>query len=280
LLNTDNLNNKGDEEVFELISEIGSTLFLNVVQIVIGCILASLIYYFGTKKHIKTNEKLLTDLLMIGIFSIFGMIFPLNTYGLIPIFIALTYSGFRMYSLLPLLISNALFNMLVPFTDVSFVWRTGIRRVIFAFVVANMAGIILRKLENKCCRLLREDVIAKFAKKPERIIDFINILRKSIVIMGIYLIVGVIVDTIFHKYIWWDILDLLTKSQYTSFIPEFFAGYNVVNPFFLLAFTILFLLMDFIKMSALLTVFKLKGLIIFYSYFIIIAIILGTSAFL
>ena len=242
--------------------------------------MASLIFYFGRKRNIKTNEKLLSDLLMIGTFSIFGMILPLNTYGLIPIFIALIFIGFKLYSLLPLFISNAVFNMLVPYTDVSFVWRIGIRRVIFAFIVANLAGIILRKFENKSYGLLRADIIAKLAKKPERTIDFINILRKSIVILGIYLIIGVIVDTIFHKYIWWDILDLLTKSQYTSFIPRFFAGYNVVNPFFLLVFNIVFLLMDFIKISALLTVFKLKGLFIYYLYFIIIAIILGTSAFL
>lgn len=265
--------------MFELISDIGFTVFSNVIQLVFGCILSIPVYYFCEGKLIGSKTIFQRDILIIALFSAAGMVLPLNTYGIIPIFIASLAVGFRLYTVLPLLISNTVFNMLIPYTDVSFIWRTGIRRVILAFAAAVLAGIILRAVKHGNEGLLNLNNISNLTEKQAKNINILRMAGRNINIVGIYLIVGVIVNTIYYKYIWWYILNLLNENPSTGFMLSVLTGYNVVNPFFLLTITIVFVLMDFIKLSALLIIIKPKGLVIYYIYFTAIAILLGTSAF-
>ena len=65
---------------------------------------------------------------------------------------------FRIYQLLPLLISNSLFNMLLPYTDVSFIWSTGIKRVILAFIAALLLGILLM-INKKSDELIKNEIL-------------------------------------------------------------------------------------------------------------------------
>lgn len=266
--------------MLDLVAEIGVSIASNVAQLIIGCLLSIPTYYLAVNrlKNIKTGFA--GDTAFIIAFSLLGALLPLGPYGIIPIFAAVIAAGLKPFMVLPLLIANTVFNMLIPYNDVSFAWKTGVKRVIFALLAAVLAGMLIRMLKVKGESLLRPDSATLFGETAGGLRKVFDMVARSINMAGPYLIVGVIVDVIFHKFLWWDFLSFITQSSYTSFLPEFFAQYNVANPFFLLAMTIGFILLDFVRSSSFALIFRFKGLIAYYIYFAAWVILLGISAFI
>lgn len=264
----------------DLIVTAGSAMLSNVFQMVLGCIMAISIYYFAARKGKKAGDHSYPEIVWMILFSFCGMLLPMGTYGVIPIVAALLAVGFRFYLVLPLVFSNTLFNMLVPYSDPSFVWVTGFRRIILALLAGIMAGIILKALRVKGENLIRERNLPLLGERPVNLAGAAYIFRESINIMGIYLVLGVIIDTLFHKIVLWKILDLFYLNSYTLAIPRFFAGFDVVNPTFLLTFNIAYMLMDLTKMSALVALMKPKGFTIYVGYYFVWALLLAIPTFI
>lgn len=266
--------------VFELLSEIGVSIASNVAQLIIGCLLSIPAYHLAAGKLKNIKSGFAGDISLIALFSLVGVVLPLGPYGVLPIFAALAATGLKPFMILPLLMANAVFNMLIPYNDVSFAWKTGMKRVVFALLAAILAGILLRRLKDRGESLLRSDNITTLGESEGDLSKVFGKLSTTVSTAGPYLIAGVIVDVVFHKYIWWDILNFITHNSYTSFVPGFFARYNVANPFFLLAMTIAFILLDFVRTSSFTVVFRLKGLVLYYIYFAAWVLLLGISAFI
>ena len=266
--------------MFDLIAEIGVSVVSNVAHLIIGCILSIPIYYLAAKKLKNIKSSFASDIALVVVFSLLGALLPLGPYGALPAFAALLAAGLKPYMVLPLLISNTVFNMLIPYNDVSFAWKTGMKRVVFALLAAILAGMVLRMVKDKGEGLLRSANITAPGENSGDLKKVFGMLARNISLAGPYLIVGVIVDVAFHKFIWWDILYFITHNSYTSVIPGFFARYNVVNPFFLLAMTIVFILLDFVRTSSYMMIFRFKGLVVYYIYFAAWVILLGISAFI
>ena len=138
--------------MFDIISEMGETLIFNIVQLIAGCILAWVLYHFLNKKVKPTEGKFVKDLCLAVLFIVIGMILPLGSFGIIPIMAALMILGFKPYIILPMFVSSTIFNILISFNDISFVWRTGYRRVILAFVI-GLAFVFILKISKISVRL-------------------------------------------------------------------------------------------------------------------------------
>lgn len=265
--------------MLELIISIGSDLFSNIVQIAVGCILSVLILFFGGKVTLTAKGSLHKIITLIT-FPVLGMALPLGIYGIIPIVAACIQIGFKYHAVCSMLISNAIFNMSVPFQDASFVWKTGVWRMIFAFVLAVLAGLLLTLLKCKEEKWIKVSHLLDGIKKPYRFESIIKSFGGVINKMGLFLIAGIIFDTIYHKYIWWEFIKLLFSNPYTAGIPFYLSGLNVVNPFFLVAITLVFILMDFVRLSVMVAVMKPKGILGYYLYFGAAAALLSLTAFL
>lgn len=266
--------------MFELVLETGVSIASNVAQFIVGCLLSIPLYYIAEKKLKSIKPGVAGDMLLIAAFSLLGAALPLGPYGVVPLFGALASAGLKPFAALPLLAANSVFNMLIPYNDVSFAWKPGAKRVVLALAAAVLAGLLLRMLKDGGRGLLRAGginepgVIAGGRRK------LMSILSANIGLAGPFLIVGVVFDVIFHKYLWWEIITFITHNSYTNFLPGFFARYNVANPFFLLAITLAFVLLDFARTSAYALIFRLKGLAIYYTYFAVLILLLGISAFI
>lgn len=266
--------------MFDLFAEIGASVVSNIAQLIIGCLLSIPLYYLAAEKMKNIKSGFISDTALIVAFSLLGALLPLGPYGVIPIFAALLAAGLKPFIALPLLIANTCFNMLIPYNDVSFTWRTGIERVIFALFAAILAGMAFRIFVGRGKGLLRLDNITALGEINGNLKGSFGIIARNISLAGPYLIVGVIVDTVFHKYIWWDFLNFITHNSYTDFIPGFFSRFNVTNPLFLLALTIALILLDLVRTFAYALIFRLKGLSVYYIYFAAWALLLGMSAFI
>ncbi len=266
--------------MFELVSEIGVSIASNVAQFIAGCLLSIPLYYFAEKKLKNIKPGVAGDILLIAAFSLLGAALPLGPYGVVPLFGALVSAGLRPFAALPLLAANSVFNMLIPYNDVSFAWRLGAKRVVLALAAAILAGLLLRMLKDGGRSLLRAGGINAPGVIAGGKIKVLSILSANIGLAGPFVIVGVSFDVILHKYLWWDIITFITHNSYTDFLPGFFARYNVANPFFLLAITLAFVLLDLARTSAYAVIFRLKGLVIYYAYFAALILLLGISAFI
>lgn len=259
--------------MFDIISEMGETLIFSIIQLIAGCILALILYRIINKKVKPTEGKFIKDLCLAVLFIVTGMILPLGSFGIIPIMAALIITGFKPYIVLPMFISSAIFNILVSYNDISFVWRTGYRRVILAFVI-GLAFVFILKISKISVRF------SNFPKLENNKINFKGIVAVAgdmINKLGLFLVVGIVADTLFNAYLLPGIIDAIFKSA--SFIPKFFGSLNVVNPFFLLAITLIKAMFDLTRLSALMSFFKLKGFIIYYAGFAAFTVLLAASAF-
>jgi len=265
--------------MFDVLLITSTGVLNNIIQIIVGCLLSLLLYYASGNKIKGADISHFQNILIILLASLSGMLLPLTAYGLIPVLGVMFKLGCKPGSVIPLLVSNALFNTQIPFTDPSFIWRTGINRVIFAFVAGVCAGMIINKLNLGETTLLKSKELTSLWEKPQNISGMASLFMRSINTFGIYLVIGVTLDTILHEYVLDTVIDFVFTNPYTMAIPTFFSTYDVVNPFFLLTMKIVYMFLNLTRMSALLAVLKLKGFAAYTGYYSILAILLAIPAF-
>jgi uncharacterized membrane protein YraQ (UPF0718 family) len=266
--------------MFELVTLIGESVFFNLLQIGIGCVIAIILFRIGPIKTIGNRSNHFVDISLIICFAFIGIILPIGTYGVIPILSALILIGFKEYIVIPIVFSNALFNMLVPYNDPSFIWRTGILRVSFAFSSGIIIGLILKFLKTYGENSIKSSSLAYIESKTINPKNLISLFLKNIELLGKYLLIGITIDEIFHKYVLFQSFSLFDTNHYLALVPKFFSTYNVVNPYFLIAILIARMFLDLTKMSGIIAIFNYKGLLRYFAYYIILASLLSISAFL
>ncbi len=259
--------------MFDIISEMGEALIFSIVQLIAGCILAFVLYHFLNKKVKPTEGKFIKDLCLAVLFIVIGMILPLGAFGIIPVMAALIIAGLKPYTVLPMFVSSAIFNILVSFNDISFVWRTGYRRAILAFVI-GLVFVFILKISKISVRLSN---FPRLENNKISLKGIAAITGDMINKLGVFLVVGIVADTLFNAYLLPGIIDAIFKSA--SFIPKYFGSLNVANPFFLLAMTLVKTIFDLTRMSALISFFKPKGFIIYYVGLAVFTVLLAATAF-
>lgn len=213
-------------------------------------------------------------------FSLCGILLPLGIYGVIPLIAALLAIGLRYNAVAALLVSNVMFNMLVPFNDPSFIWKTGIRQVLFAFIAGLFAGFIAVGVKGIDSREFKQKYLPAFEKNSTKMQMALHFIDDSFKKLGLFLIIGVIADVIFQRYVLSNVVNAFYINSFTASIPVFFASKDVSNAFFLMTFTIAYMLMNLVNLSALFAILKLRGLAAYFIYYILWALILAVPAFI
>jgi uncharacterized membrane protein YraQ (UPF0718 family) len=265
--------------MFELVTLIGESVFLNLLQIGIGCVIAIVIYKIGWNKTIEIDTNHFIDMALIIAFSLLGIILPIGIYGIIPIVSALIFIGFKEYVVVPIVFSNSLFNTLVPYSDPSFIWKTGILRVGFAFSSGIIIGLIFKVFRSRMKNSIKSSTLTVIETQAINLRNLILLFLRNVEILGKYLLIGITIDVIFHKYILFQSFSLFDTNHYLSLIPKFFSTHDVVNPYFLITMLIARMFLDLTKMSGIIAILNNRGLFRYFAYFIVLATLLSSSAF-
>jgi uncharacterized membrane protein YraQ (UPF0718 family) len=266
--------------MFEMIFSSATSVLSNTLQLILGCILSILLFYFINNKNHLSGLKLYQDILVTILLSFVGIILPLGIYGLIPIIIVFLIRKFKDHAVFSLLVSNIIFNMTVTFLDPGFILKSGFLQIILAFVAGILIGVFLRLLITSENIIFKQQDIGFEENKPFNITILKNVLNKTIIKVVPYILAGVIVNLLFQKYIFSGFFNEIFSNSNTSFIPSFLAKHDVTSPNFLLAMTLFTSLMDLTKLSGLLFLLKIKGLGIFLGFCLFLIILLVVPAFI
>ena len=261
----------------ELITKTALNVLFSAAHLITGSVLAVMLYKL--LKTITKKQKNTAVLCMILLSASLGMVLPLNIYGIFPLALAVVAAGLPNAAALPMLISNSIFSLLVPLTDSQFVWRTGGYRIALAFVAAVLAGVLIHLLIKPKHTLIKSACLLPHQANLPFWSKMTQVIKSNISSVGIYLIIGVIVHEVMRAYLLDAAISFISNSPGMTSVAMYFAGLNVVNPFFILAMTIANLLMNFAFLSGLFAFFRLKGAVMFIGYFVLIAAALGVSAY-
>ncbi len=193
--------------------------------------------------------------------AVCGAALPFGVYGALPLAAAALYVGGD--AALAFIASNLLFNALVPFTDPTFIWRTGYPRVILALGAGLLAGLAAGRFKDAGRGLFREKAA-----------------RVSLRAIWPFAAAGALAFSAFRSYGLGVIMNFMFTSPLTSALPYIFAQADVTNPFFILATRILMTLTDFSALAALAALLKIRGIIAYFVFFGLLAVLLGATAFL
>lgn len=263
-----------------LLFNIAGTTVINIIQLISGCVLAVFFFRIFKSRPMCKVQSSKFSFAFIFTFSLIGILLPLGIYGIIPLIAAMLAVGFGSHTAGALLVSNVLFNMLVPFNDPSFVWRSGYRQVLLAFAAGLGAGIILYAGKVLNSKILRQKYMPSIREHSSNIRMFLMIIDDSIKKLGVFLVFGAIAEAIFQKYLLSNIVNAFYYNSFTAAIPTFFGRHDVSNPLFLLTFTIIYMLMNMINLFALAAIFKFRGLVSYFGYYLLLAVILAIPAFI
>ncbi len=257
--------------------DIGAALLSNTIQILAGCVLSIPMYYYALCRKGNPETRCLSDTAVIGLSAVLGLIIPFGLYGAIPIFVALYTAGYRIAIIFPFLISNSIFNMLIPYTEASFIWKTGINRVVLAFIAAILAGLTLKRARIKFENIMRRKNMP--VMNAINLSEFAKYVSKHIGTAAIYLLLGAILNVAFRRHIMVGMISFLYTNPHTVFMPLFFSTRDVTNPLFTLTMIIIGIMMNIINFSALLSIFKYKAVAAYYLYLASLALLLALSVF-
>lgn len=256
------------------------TAVSNIIQLLAGCLLASVVHRIFVVRPVASSRSFRSSFLLILLFSLCGILMPFGLYGVIPLVAVALAVGFNGYAVSSLVVSNVLFNLTVPFHDPGFVWRTGYRQVILAFVAGVLAGLLLYTGKRQAESFFRQRNLPVPDASRSMILGFLRMTDDSIKKLGLFLAAGAIAESIFRGYLLSVLLNAFYYTSFTASIPVFFARQDVTNPFFLLVFVIVYMLMNMVNLSALLAMLKPKGIAAYFVYFILWAFLLAIPAFL
>jgi uncharacterized membrane protein YraQ (UPF0718 family) len=242
-----------------LLLEAGKSIISQIIQFTIGFILALFIYSLPNQKLDSGNKH---HYLTIIVTSLLGMLLPIGIYGLIPICVAFTKIGFPLYATLPLIISNAIFNALVPFFDPTFTWRTGLPRIIIAFLAGIIAGVSIKAFRFVDNGVLEKNSLSSLFYKPEGFAQSVKSFFKSLRVIGIYLLIGVCAELLLKRF---DIVQIIFQMAYApqlGFIAKYFLMISTKS-LFLLAMVTLTALINPIRLSGVFTLLGIKGIYLY-----------------
>ena len=264
----------------KLIMNIGNIVFFNVLQLICGYLVCIIVFKFRNFiiKNVPSTHQ--SSKKLIFIFALIGVFLPFNTYGLIPIIATLISLEISLDIIITLLVSNALFNLSVPFTDIHFLSDQALGRLIVAALVGILAGILFSKSRINKTSLIRIDFLSKLAVTSNSYQSIFQNIFNAIYVLGIFIILGSTGDILFYSHGIEAFKSLIYGSSSGAGIVAGLAKLNLFNSVFLIGLSIVNLLLSPLFLSATAAIFKIKGIIVLYSFYVLTFILLSFSLFI
>lgn len=249
-----------------LLTDIGKSLLSDIIQILAGCAVAALVLRLAGGRPGTLCPRRPGGYLSIVASTLCGILFPMETFGLVPVAAAAYTVGVRLYMIAPAVFANALFNTLAPFTDVGFVWTTGIYRLLTAVVIGVCSGIILKQVKINDGAFIRGKSVEAVIGRPGNSPGFPKLLNNCFLTIGPYLIVGVVLHAIFMRYIFYSLMYSINIGAIATSVLGRFKGYDITTPVFMQTMVIFYSVVNFKSLLALVSLFRLKSLPAYYLY--------------
>lgn len=268
--------------MFAVIYDIFGTVVNNILQLLAGCVFSFLLFSHLGRADRKYKFQCCSFNSISGILlsSLFGILLPFGPYGTLPVIIGLYMSGASLAAILPLLISNFIFNMSVPLTEMNFVWEVNVLRIVAAYAAGAVAGMVLTNSRTDTDKILRENVWERFVKELRNLSGFLRMFGSYMSSTGLLIVSGAVLNTLFYRYIFYFLLNQIYSSSFGSNAINAFMGVDVANAMFVAAGQVINRLMDFTALLAVAFLLRLKSMLCLYAYYSIIAGILTVSILL
>jgi uncharacterized membrane protein YraQ (UPF0718 family) len=247
-----------------------------LAQFIAGCLVAVPLFRSRTGKAIgaRLRDKKPAAIPFIAAAALCGAVLPSGGFGLLPIAATLSALGAGTPVVVSFMVSNSVFNMLVPLTDPVFTWANGYPRILLACLAATAAGLFLSRASGR--GIIRDLPVPEGDTfGPKTALRYVG---RSLERAWIFILAGAALDAAFRHWGLGAIVAFLFTNPVTSSVPAFFSQRNVTGPLFLLAMRLVSALTDFGGLCALAAIFRPKGMALYFGYFGIIAILLGLSA--
>lgn len=261
-------------------SDAGKDIIFNIAQVTAGFLVSVILYRVLKGRFKGVKRGIIGEMSLIFALVIIAVLFPLDTYGILPVIAVMAAVGFELNHTAAFLTANAFFNMTVPFTNIAFSWKFGIFRLVFAVFAGILAGFILSMAKGRGKGLVKDKMPLMGCFERQGAGGIIKGFGRSIDILAPYLLAGVLANCIFNGYILNNVLEIIYTNKATSVIPKAFSSLDVTNFIFLIAMNIAVMLMNFIKLSALFVLFKFRGVLVYYIYYAFLALVLSVSIFM
>lgn len=252
--------------MLEILILIANSAAVETLQLMAGFILAVALYMVlcRSRAHWHTPGQ---ELLMILFMSAAGLMLPVSGFAIVPVIAVLMNNGYPSYVILPMLFSNFLFNMLVPLSDVSFTWHSGFRLAALAFAIGISAGIVLKGFAIKRGLAANRNVVFALSLKSSGLKAILKSISNSAGIIMPYLLIGAAANALFLDLAFMEIMEWVNTGPIGTIIPVIFRGYDITTLVFLLAMSILTMLMNLRNLAVLALIFKVKGIFFYYIHF-------------
>jgi hypothetical protein len=267
-----------DTEFVRIGGTFAHTLLWNSAQFTAGGGLAIALRAVRWEKLPDSWRGFNGTVVLITLSALCGSMLPFGTYGVLPLVVTLAFADFAVPACAALLCSNRFFNMLVPFADPSFIWRTGYGRVVLAIAAGTAAGLLLLAFGNRSAGILKirtaqSETGARLGVKA--VVGLVSGLAWK---AALFLAAGAILDVLFQRYVIGEVVSFLFANAVTGPLASSFAQRNVVNPLFLLGMWSVAVLTDFVGFSGLAVIVKPKGLVFYAGFCAALAAVLCSSA--
>ena len=263
--------------MFGLVNDIGGVVLSNVLQIAVGSVLAVIIYKFSVGKCHIFKVRTSYSILVIVASSLLGLLLPLDTYGVIPVALMFLAVGVRYENVLPLMFSNAMFNMMVSFVDQSFSWKTGIGRIILAFIAGIVSGVVFKIFKSKNENIIKIKTSSLNGGSPNILLEIVRFFCENINALGLYLVAGAIINVVFHKYLLESVINIVFMNPSFSNSLSFLLIFDIANPFIQYTFN---LFVNFTTLSAFAGFLRLKAIFALVVTYSVLALLFSVLAFI
>jgi uncharacterized membrane protein YraQ (UPF0718 family) len=252
---------------------------VNAAQLLAGCLLAVPIHRYASRRLWLLGNGRGTVCASLLLFSVCGSLLPLGVFGAVPLVAALLAAALPLPAAVSFLCSNLLFNLLVPLSDLSFIWKTGYGRPLLALAAGLLAGSICLLARCRAEHIVRPRELARPVDRTMNLGTSVRLAGRFFLWALPAVLLGSAADMVFRRFLMPQMLQFLAEDAVTSPIFGFMSGRNVGSPAFLLAVWVLMGMIDLAKLSALAIILKLKGLLAYLAYFAGIAALFAVSAF-
>jgi hypothetical protein len=255
-------------------------MLMDVLQLAAGCAFPFLLGFL-IKKGLKLRvEGRKNRLLAMAASSLAGMLLPVGSFGVVPVLAALWLEGMDLPLLLPLLVSNFLFSMYMPLSYAVFVWSGNIIRIVLAFVLGVLAGLVHSRNGAEAQDVFRKSTFEKLFEGHRGKKNYLLIFKDYIEIAGLYILVAAILRSALSAGVFYWLQGQFLTSGFGLAASTALAKLNVFSPFFGTTLAVLGRLVDFSALASLVFLLKFKSLGKLYAYYIAVALLLAISLFI
>lgn len=265
--------------MLELLTDMGNLAVITLMELLAACLLIGLFsWLYGRKKteiDIRSNNAL-----GIPASALLGILLPCGPMGALPVIAVMAAAGISHTWILALFTSNFLFHLALPLKEIGFTWGANVARMALSVIIGASAGFLLKIFKVNERSIINPKALAVLDNGSSFPFHVVKLFKSCLGAFGLYLLLGTAANSLFHRFLFYDFLKSLYASPVGEFAISTFMGLDISNVFFGVAGQMINRLMDMTAICASVFLFRMKGLILFLSFYLAWVAVLVIPVFL